>query len=109
ILAGLFEPLSKVQFIVCFAFLQFFFNRGANMSGVANIYRVSIFPTRFRAFAHGILAASGKAGAIVSALAFNTLSKKLGTPAVLWIFFGCNIAGEAFTFLLPEVKRRDPE
>ena len=30
ILAGLFETLSKVQFIVCFAFLQFFFNFGAN-------------------------------------------------------------------------------
>ncbi|TFK17021.1 phosphate transporter [Coprinopsis marcescibilis] len=107
ILAGLFESLSKVQFIVCFAFLQFFFNFGANTTTYC--YPAEVFPTRFRAFAHGISAASGKAGAIVSALAFNTLSKKLGTPAVLWIFFGCNIAGAAFTFLLPEVKGRDPD
>ncbi|KAG6839952.1 hypothetical protein H0H87_012645, partial [Tephrocybe sp. NHM501043] len=38
----------------------------------------------YRATAHGISAAAGKAGAIVSALAFNTLSKKIGTPAILW-------------------------
>ncbi|RXW14845.1 hypothetical protein EST38_g11007 [Candolleomyces aberdarensis] len=85
ILAGLFETLSKVQFIVCFAFLQFFFNFGANA------------------------AASGKAGAILSALAFNSLSKKIGTPACLWIFFACCIAGAAVTLLLPEVKGRDPD
>ena len=29
-------------------------------------------------------AAAGKAGAIISALAFNSLSKDIGTPAVLW-------------------------
>ena len=30
ILAGKFHSLSTVSFIVCFAFLQFFFNFGAN-------------------------------------------------------------------------------
>ena len=77
-------------------------------------------------------AASGKAGAIVSALAFNALSKKVGTPVVLWsgylwssfdftlqtvsdyfllllVFFGCCIAGAVFTLLLPAVKGRDPD
>jgi len=49
----------------------------------ANIF-TSVFPTRFRASAHGISAAAGKAGAIISALAFNSLSKDIGTPAVLW-------------------------
>jgi hypothetical protein len=73
----------------------------------------TVFPTRFRATAHGVSAAAGKAGAIVSALAFNTLSKDIGTPACLWsasspmpylssladvsllstVFFGCCIAG----------------
>lgn len=43
-----------------------------------------MFPTRFRAFAHGISAAAGKCGAIISALAFNLLSQKIGTPHVLW-------------------------
>ena len=46
-----------------------------------------VFPTRFRGFAHGISAACGKAGAIISALAFNVLSEKAGTPVVLWSVF----------------------
>jgi hypothetical protein len=48
------------------------------------MYPAELFPTRYRAFAHGISAASGKAGAILASLAFNALSKKIGTPAVLW-------------------------
>ncbi|KAG5642701.1 hypothetical protein DXG03_002303 [Asterophora parasitica] len=107
ILAGKFTELSKPAFIVNFALLQFFFNFGANTTTYC--YPAEVFPTRYRATAHGISAAAGKAGAIISALAFNTLSKKIGTPAVLWIFFGCNIAGAAFTLLLPEVKGRDPD
>ncbi|KAG5638996.1 hypothetical protein H0H81_007904 [Sphagnurus paluster] len=107
ILAGKFTELSKPAFIVCFALLQFFFNFGANTTTYC--YPAEVFPTRYRATAHGISAAAGKAGAIISALAFNILSKKIGTPAVLWIFFGCNIAGAGFTLLLPEVKGRDPD
>ncbi|KAF9448523.1 phosphate transporter [Macrolepiota fuliginosa MF-IS2] len=107
ILAGMFHTLSKPAFIVNFALLQFFFNFGANTTTYC--YPAEVFPTRYRAFAHGISAACGKAGAIISALAFNTLTKKIGTPAVLWIFFGCNIAGAAFTLLLPEVRDRDPD
>lgn len=73
------------------------------------MYPAELFPTRFKAFAHGISAACGKAGAIISALAFNSLATKIGTPNVLWIFFGCCIAGAVCTFLLPEVRGRDPD
>ncbi|KAI8992884.1 MFS general substrate transporter [Trametes punicea] len=107
ILAGMFHTLSTASFVVCFAFLQFFFNFGANTTTYC--YPAEVFPTRFRASAHGMSAASGKAGAIISALAFNSLTNKIGTPAVLWIFFGCSIAGAAFTLLLPEVRDRDPD
>ncbi|KZV84844.1 MFS general substrate transporter [Exidia glandulosa HHB12029] len=107
VLAGKFHDLSTPAFIVCFAFLQFFFNFGANTT--TYLYPAEVFPTRFRSSAHGLSAAAGKAGAIISALAFNTLAKKIGTPAVLWIFFGCCLAGAAFTLLLPEVKGRDPD
>lgn len=107
ILAGKFYSLSKVAFIVNFALLQFFFNFGANTTTYC--YPAELFPTRYRAFAHGISAASGKVGAIISALVFNTLSKDIGTPAVLWIFVGCSIAGAFFTLLLPEVRGRDPD
>ncbi|KAG8903580.1 hypothetical protein FRC01_009147 [Tulasnella sp. 417] len=107
IMAGRFYQLSKPAFIVNFALLQFFFNFGANST--TYIYPAEVFPTRFKGFAHGVSAASGKAGAIISALAFNSLSHKIGTPAVLWIFFGCSIGGALFTLLLPEVKMRDPD
>ncbi|KAI0073026.1 MFS general substrate transporter [Panus rudis PR-1116 ss-1] len=107
ILAGKFNSLSTVSFVVCFAFLQFFFNFGANTTTYC--YPAEVFPTKFRATAHGISAACGKAGAIISALAFNSLTKDIGTPAVLWIFFACCIAGAILTLLLPEVKGRDPD
>ncbi|RPD54408.1 MFS general substrate transporter [Lentinus tigrinus ALCF2SS1-7] len=107
ILAGKFYTLNTPSFIVCFAFLQFFFNFGANTTTYC--YPAEVFPTRFRASAHGMSAACGKAGAIISALAFNSLTKSIGTPAVLWIFVGCCIFGAAFTLLLPEVRDRDPD
>ncbi|KAK7451004.1 hypothetical protein VKT23_012681 [Stygiomarasmius scandens] len=107
ILAGRFTELGTAGFIVCFALLQFFFNFGANTTTYC--YPAEVFPTRFRAFAHGISAAAGKAGAIISALAFNELSQDIGTPAVLWIFFAVCILGAVFSLLLPEVKGRDPD
>ncbi|KAE9392304.1 phosphate transporter [Gymnopus androsaceus JB14] len=102
-----FNTLSHAAFIVNFALLQFFFNFGANATTYC--YPAEVFPTRFRAFAHGISAACGKAGAIISSLAFNSLSEAVGTPVVLWIFFGCCIAGAICSLLLPEVKGRDPD
>ncbi|KAJ7921189.1 major facilitator superfamily domain-containing protein [Mycena leptocephala] len=100
ILAGKFFTLSKPAFIVCFAFLQ---------ARAVQCYPAEVFPTKFRASAYGISAAAGKAGAIISALAFNSLSESIGTDKVLWIFVGCCIAGAAFTLLLPEVRGRDPD
>jgi len=107
LLAGKFTSFDTASFIVCFSFLQFFFNFGPNATTYC--YPAEVFPTKFRASAHGLSAACGKAGAIISALVFNTLTAKIGTPAVLWIFFGCCIAGAGFTLLLPEVAGRDPD
>ncbi|KAG9011527.1 hypothetical protein FRB94_008096 [Tulasnella sp. JGI-2019a] len=107
ILAGKFYTLNKIAFIVNFALLQFFFNFGANTT--TYMYPAEVFPTRFKAFAHGISAACGKAGAIVTALAFNVLNEKFGTPLVLWILVGCCLGGASFTLLLPEVRGRDPD
>ncbi|KAG2068211.1 MFS general substrate transporter [Suillus decipiens] len=107
ILAGKFYTLSTAAFIVNFTLLQFFFNFGANATTYC--YPAEVFPTRYRAFAHGMSAACGKTGAIISALVFNTLTDKIGTPNVLWIFVGCSLLGAVFTFLLPEVAGRDPD
>ncbi|KAJ6518544.1 inorganic phosphate transporter [Mycena vulgaris] len=98
ILAAKFHTLSKPAFISCFALLQLY----------DEMYPAEVFPTKFRASAHGMSAAAGKAGAIISALTFNTLSESLGTDKVLWIFFACCIAKAFCTLLLPEVRRRDP-
>jgi PHS family inorganic phosphate transporter-like MFS transporter len=51
-------------------------------------YSAEVFPTCFHAFTHSISAASGKAGAIISALTFNSLTNKISTPAVLWSMSG---------------------
>jgi len=107
ILAGKFHSLSTVAFVINFTLLQFFFNFGANST--TYIYPAELFPTRYRAFAHGISAACGKFGAIISASAFSVLTNKVGTPAVLWIFFACCLAGAVCSLLLPEVRGRDPD
>lgn len=71
-----------------------------------------MFPSRVRGFAHGFSAATGKFGAILSALLFNYLSgpKFIGLANVLWIFFACNVLGAISTwFLIPETKGRDAD
>ncbi|KAJ7184877.1 major facilitator superfamily domain-containing protein [Mycena filopes] len=109
IVAAKFHTLSKPGFIVCFALLQALLIQINPPDRTTYCYPAEVFPTRFRAFAHGLSAAAGKAGAIISALAFNSLSTSIGTDKVLWIFVGCCIAGAAATLLLPEVRARDPD
>lgn len=81
--------------------------------------------SRFRATAHGISAASGKAGAILAGHGFSLL-KDIGgegafVPWLMWIFAGFvfgkimamvyrfMVLGGAFTFLVPETKGRTLE
>lgn len=58
-------------------------------------YPAELFPTKFRATAHGISAACRKGGAVVSAIGFqvNALSKDLGTPAVPWSKLPVHLCG----------------
>ena len=63
-----------------------------------------------RGFAHGVSAATGKLGAILSGVLFNYLSTKIGVANVLWIFFACNVLGAISTFfLVPETKGVDAD
>lgn len=108
ILAAKFHSLGKVAFIVCFSFLQFFFNFGTNMTSY--IIPAELFPSRYRAFAQGLSAASGRCGAIFSSLFFNQLSKSVGTPVILWIFFAASLLAVVVTLIfLPETKDRDAD
>ncbi|CZR67797.1 related metabolite transporter C2H8.02 [Phialocephala subalpina] len=110
ILAGGYTHLTTAGKFVCFAIAQFFFNFGPNATTF--IIPAEVFPSRVRGFAHGLSAAIGKLGAILSALLFNYLAgpKVIGLANVLWIFFACNILGAIITwFLIPETKGRDAD
>ncbi|PVF90999.1 hypothetical protein CPB86DRAFT_686033, partial [Serendipita vermifera] len=67
------------------------------------------FPTRIRATAHGLSAACGKCGAILSSLVFNQLKAKIGTSNVLWIFFATAVLGAISTLLIDETMGIDPD
>uniref|UniRef100_UPI003B642BC1 Phosphate transporter n=1 Tax=Serendipita indica TaxID=65672 RepID=UPI003B642BC1 len=107
ILAGEIDHIGKGPLLACFTFMQFFFNFGANTTTF--IVAAELFPTRIRASAHGISAAAGKCGAILSSLVFNQLKAKIGTSAVLWIFFSTCILGFISTFLIDETMGVDPD
>ena len=109
IVAGDFVDLQSkpAGFVVCFAFLQFFFNFGANMTTF--VIPAEVFPTRVKGFAHGFSAACGKAGAVAASLGFSKAANSIGTANVLWIFFAISIVGAAVTLLLPETKGRDAD
>lgn len=110
ILAGDYGNLGTAPKFVCFAIAQFFFNFGPNATTF--IVPAEVFPSRVRGLGHGLSAAVGKMGAILSALLFNYLSGStvIGLANVLWIFFACNILGAISTFfLIPETKGVDAD
>jgi len=105
IIAGDYTGLGTGGKFACFTIAQFFFNFGPNATTF--IVPGEAFPSRVRGLAHGLSAAIGKLGAILSGLLFNYLSDKsrLGVAKVLWIFFACELAGAVMTFLfVPETR-----
>ncbi|KUJ16608.1 MFS general substrate transporter [Mollisia scopiformis] len=90
ILAGGYMHLSTAGKFTCFAIAQFFFNFGPNATTF--IIPAEVYPSRVRGFAHGLSAATGKLGAILSALLFNYLAGSI----ITW-------------FLIPETKGRDAD
>lgn len=102
---------SIALFIVIFTLMQFFQNFGPNATTF--IIPGEVFPTRYRSTAHGISAAAGKLGAIVSQVGFFQLKdiggKNHAIPVIL-IIFGCFMfIGFLFTLLLPETKGKSLE
>ncbi|OZJ06713.1 hypothetical protein BZG36_00401 [Bifiguratus adelaidae] len=109
IVAAAYKPLvaqAMPAFVVLFALIQFFFQFGANATTF--IIPAEVFPTRFRASAHGFSAACGKAGAIISAFGFNSLVNVGGTNAclqqTLGIFAAIMALGFCTTLFIPESK-----
>lgn len=115
LLLGLaFNPIkntSSALFVFIFALTQFFTNFGPNTTTF--IIPGEVFPTRYRSTGHGISAASGKLGAIVSQVGFaqlvNRPKKNDGIGILLDVFAVFMAIGLAFTFLIPETKGKTLE
>ncbi|GJJ70117.1 MFS transporter, PHS family, inorganic phosphate transporter [Entomortierella parvispora] len=111
ILSLAFHQLQKIVplFVAIFTLAQFFFNFGPNTTTF--VVPGEVFPTRVRATAHGISAASGKLGAILATFLFNKVVEIGGAPGqhaflpqLLGIFAGIMALGFLFTFLILETK-----
>ncbi|CAG8562499.1 16909_t:CDS:2 [Dentiscutata erythropus] len=98
-----FGLLTVLFVILAAAYTQlFFFNFGPNTTTF--VIPGEIFPTRYRSTGHGISAASGKLGAIVSQVGFAKL-QYLGVNILFAIFSAFMFAGFVVTyFCTPETK-----
>ena len=78
---------SQHAFVFLYCLANFFQNFGPNTTTF--VIPGEAFPTRYRSTAHGISAASGKLGAILSQVGF-TLLKDIGGPnkVSLWLILG---------------------
>ena len=85
-----------------FTLSQLFLNMGPDCT--TWLIPVEVFPTRVRGTAHGISAAAGKAGAILTAFAFGTVTDKIGLPGMLGIFSGVMVLNALCTLLIPETR-----
>ncbi|KAI9504786.1 phosphate transporter [Coemansia spiralis] len=102
---------SVPGFIVLFTLAQLFQNFGPNVTTF--VIPGEVFPTRFRATAHGISAAAGKLGAIVAQGGFMQLKDKGGKNQfidhLLEIFALFMLIGFFVTFWIPESKGKTLE
>ncbi|EJF64692.1 phosphate transporter [Dichomitus squalens LYAD-421 SS1] len=105
---------GKIAFVVLYCLANFFENFGPNTTTF--IVPGEVFPTRYRATAHGISAASGKFGAVIAQVAFQWL-KDVGGPTgsnkflghILEIFAFFMLTGILSTMLIPETKQQTLE
>ena len=90
-----------------FTLSQLVLNSGPNCTTF--LIPVEMFPTRVRGTAHGIAAASGKAGAVLTSFAFGTVVTQVGLPGTLGLFAGIMALAALCSLLIPETKGRTIE
>ena len=105
--AGVTNHTSTGGLIAIFTLSQFVLNAGPNATTF--LLPVEVFPTRVRGTAHGIAAASGKAGAVLTAFAFGTITDSIGLPGVLGLFSGIMALCAGVTLMIPETRGRSIE
>jgi len=98
------EAVGLFIFLYCVG--QFFFNFAPNTTTF--IIPGEVFPTRYRSTSHGIAAATGKLGAMVSSFGFTYMVSNSdpdpGVQKLLGIFAVFMFAGLLTTFFVPETK-----
>ncbi|MBE3047901.1 MFS transporter [Candidatus Bathyarchaeota archaeon] len=100
--AGVSDHTSTGGLITLFTLSQFVLNAGPNITTF--LLPVELFPTRVRATAHGIAAAVGKSGAVLTAFSFGTAADAIGIEGVLGLLSGIMALCVACTFLIPETR-----
>lgn len=85
-----------------FALSQLFLNMGPNCTTF--LLPAEVFPTRVRGTAHGISAAAGKCGAVLTAFAFGSAANAMGLSGVLGLFSGVMALAALVTLLIPETN-----
>ncbi|RAO71611.1 uncharacterized protein BHQ10_007623 [Talaromyces amestolkiae] len=105
--AGLSTPSAHTGtagLMVMFTLTQFTLNIGPNATTF--LIPAEVFPTRVRGTAHGISAAAGKCGAVLTAFAFGSVEDAIGLSGVLGIFSGVMALTALVTLWIPETKGR---
>jgi PHS family inorganic phosphate transporter-like MFS transporter len=105
--AGVTNHTSTAGLMTVFTISQLVLNSGPNVTTF--LIPVELFPTRVRATAHGLAAASGKLGAVLTAFTFGSLTESIGIEGVLGLLSGIMFLTTALTFLIPETKGRTIE
>lgn len=105
--AGVSETASPGGLITLFTLSQFALGAGPNVTTF--LLPVELFPTRVRGTAHGISAACGKVGAVLTSFAFGTLVQNLGLRGALGLFSGLMALIALITLLIPETKGKSLE
>lgn len=88
--------------MVIFALSQFLLTVGPNCTTF--LIPAEVFPTRVRGTAHGISAAAGKSGAILTAFAFGTVEDAISLEGVLGLFSGVMLMTALVLLMIPETR-----
>ncbi|OJI98058.1 hypothetical protein ASPVEDRAFT_103688, partial [Aspergillus versicolor CBS 583.65] len=108
--AGIMAPsvsTSKAGLMTMFTLCQLVICIGPNCTTF--LIPSEVFPTRVRGTAHGISAAVGKAGAVLTAFAFGTVTDRIGLSGVLGLFSGLMALTAGITLMIPETRGKSVE
>ncbi|CAK7201925.1 hypothetical protein SEUCBS139899_004641 [Sporothrix eucalyptigena] len=100
--AGVTNHTSTGGLVTLYTISQFVLNAG--LASTTFLVPVEVFPTKVRATSHGIAAASGKIGAVVTSFAFNSATNTIGLNGVLGLLSGIMFLCTLLTYFVPETR-----